>query len=194
MSHDGILSQIIEEHGETLARVREEAAPAILAAGEAIVNALREGNTIFVCGNGGSAADAQHFAAELTGLFQSRHRRALPGIALTVDSSALTSIANDFGYEQVFARQLEGLARPGDVLVGISTSGRSGNVIEAMNRAATLGVVCIGLCGADPSAMAPFGGPVVAIPARTTARVQEMHIMVIHSWCSMVDAAFAGKV
>lgn len=191
MSHDGILSQILEEHGETLSRVREESSAAILAAGEAILNALREGNTIFVCGNGGSAADAQHFAAELTGLFQSRTRRALPGLALTVDTSALTSIANDFGYEHVFARQLEGLARPGDVLVGISTSGRSGNVIEAMNRAAELGVVCIGLCGADPSAMAPFGGPVVTIPTRSTARIQEMHIMVIHTWCAMVDAEFS---
>ncbi len=184
------LDEILAEHEALAQRVRAECAESILAAGSTIVRALAEGNTVFVCGNGGSAADAQHFAAELTGLFLDRKRRALPGIALTTDTSALTSIANDLGFEQVFARQLEGLARAGDILVGITTSGRSRNVITAMERGFGIGVTCIGLCGADGSAMAPFASNVVAIPSTTTARVQEMHILAIHAWCQMVDEAF----
>jgi D-sedoheptulose 7-phosphate isomerase len=188
---DELLQQIMDDHAELLGRVREQSAATITAAGRVILTALEQGNTVFVCGNGGSAADAQHFAAELVGLFDSRRRRALPGIALTVDASALTSISNDFGYEQVFARQLEGLARPGDVLIGITTSGRSKNVLAAMEKAYELGVVGVGLAGADPSALAPYCAEVVSIPHDKTARIQEMHIMVIHAWCKMVDEKFA---
>lgn len=186
------LEQVWADHGELLARTRESSLASIQASGDVIVRALREGNTIFVCGNGGSAADSQHFAAELVGRFEVKNRGALPGIALTVDSSALTAIANDFGYENVFARQLQGLARPGDVLVGITTSGRSGNVLRAMEAAQQLGVIGVGLCGEDGSALASFCEQVVAIPSRQTARIQEMHITVIHSWCAMADAAFGA--
>ena len=187
-----MIDEILEEHGDVLQKMNI-VAPVIRASGEAIIAALREGGTVFACGNGGSAADAQHFCAELVGLFASRKRRALPGLALTVDSSALTSISNDFGYEQVFARQLEGLARPGDVIVGISTSGRSGNVMAALEKGHELGVTGIGLCGGDPSAMAPYCSQVVAIPSRKTARIQEMHILAIHAWCQIIDAEFAEK-
>ncbi len=187
-----MIDEILEEHGDVLQKMNI-VAPVIRASGEAIIAALREGGTVFACGNGGSAADAQHFCAELVGLFASRKRRALPGLALTVDSSALTSISNDFGYEQVFARQLEGLARPGDVIVGISTSGRSGNVMAALEKGHELGVTGIGLCGEDPSAMAPYCSQVVSIPSRKTARIQEMHILAIHAWCQIIDAEFAEK-
>ncbi|MBI1292998.1 SIS domain-containing protein [bacterium] len=164
----------------------------IVAAVEAMIAALEAGGTIFICGNGGSAADAQHFAAELTGRFFIKDRRALPGIALTTDTSALTAIANDYGYHQVFSRQIEALGRPGDVLVGISTSGRSANVLEAMDKAYALGMQCIGLVGNDGSAMAPYSRAVVTVPHRLTARVQEMHITVIHTWCQLIDQHFGS--
>ncbi len=183
MSSNECFEKIIADH-------RAAAEKVVVDAAKAMIDSLNEGGTIFICGNGGSAADSQHFAAELTGLFESRKRKALPGIALTVDTSALTSIANDMGFEYIFSRQLEGLARPGDVLVGITTSGRSKNVLAAMDKAHELGMRCIGLTGEDGSAIAAYGGPVVAIPAANTARVQEMHITVIHTWCSLIEKAF----
>ena len=175
-----------------MAQTRQACSDSIAAAGETLIHALGQGNAVFVCGNGGSAADAQHFAAELVGRFVSKTRRPLPACALTVDSSALTSISNDYGYDQVFARQIEALARPGDILVGISTSGRSGNVLAAMEKAYQLGVTCIGLAGTDGSAMAPYCAQVVAIPHTETARIQEMHITIIHAWCQMVDGQFGS--
>lgn len=185
--------RIYDEHADLLPQVLEQCGTEIDAAGQTIVETLQNGGTIFICGNGGSAGDSQHFAAELVGRFEDKKRGGLPAIALTVDSSALTSISNDFGYEQVFSRQIEALARPGDLLIGISTSGRSGNVLAAMEKAFAIGAQCIGLAGQDRSAMAPFSKHVVSIPSPKTARVQEMHIMVIHAWCGMVDGAFGGS-
>jgi D-sedoheptulose 7-phosphate isomerase len=184
------LEKIFTDHAALVQDTREQCAQSIVAAGDAIIRALAEGNTVFACGNGGSAADAQHFTAELVGRFVSKNRRPLPAVALTTDSSALTSIGNDFGYQQIFARQVEALARPGDILVGISTSGRSANVMAAFEKAHALGVTCIGLAGADGSAMAAYCSQVVAIPHPETARIQEMHITVIHAWCAMVDGVF----
>lgn len=187
------LDALIADHEALVQAVRAEIQPAILAAGQVLVQALGEGATVFACGNGGSAADAQHLCAELIGRFAAKNRRPLPAVALTVDASAMTSISNDFGYQHIFSRQIEGLGRAGDVLVGISTSGRSGNVLAALERAHALGMRCVGLAGADGSAMAPYCEAVVTIPHPQTARVQEMHLLVYHAWCAMVDAVFAGK-
>ena len=185
------VDSIFRTHAELAERTRGECGPTIAAAAATLIGALREGATVFVCGNGGSAADAQHFAAELVGRFLSKTRRPLPAIALTVDTSALTSIGNDFGYQHIFSRQLEALARPGDVLVGLTTSGRSANVLAAMESAYKIGVTGIGLCGSDGSALAPYCTQVIAIPHAETARVQEMHIATIHAWCQLIDEAFA---
>jgi D-sedoheptulose 7-phosphate isomerase len=193
MSHHAAVDALFADHGALVETMRSpELQAPIVAAVEAMIAALEAGGTIFICGNGGSAADAQHFAAELTGRFFIKDRRALPGIALTTDTSALTAIANDYGYHQVFSRQIEALGRPGDVLVGISTSGRSGNVLEAMDKAYALGMHCIGLVGGDSSAMAPYSRAVVTVPHRLTARVQEMHITVIHTWCQIIDQHFGS--
>lgn len=186
------VDSLFRTNAEVAERTRTECGATIAAAAATLIKALGEGATVFVCGNGGSAADAQHLAAELVGRFVSKNRRPLPAIALTVDTSALTSIGNDFGYQQIFARQLEALARPGDVLIGITTSGRSANVLAAMEKAYKLGVTGIGLCGSDGSALAPYCAQVVAIPHPETARVQEMHITTIHAWCQLVDAAFGA--
>jgi D-sedoheptulose 7-phosphate isomerase len=155
-------------------------------AAETIVHALRNGNKALLCGNGGSAADAQHFAAELVGRFE-RDRKALPAIALTTDNSIVTAVANDFGFETIFSRQVEALARPGDVLVGISTSGTSKNVIRAVEAARALGVKSIGLLGRDGGELATLVEIPVVVPHSVTARIQEAHIFLIHYWCSVVE-------
>ncbi len=187
-----IIETWFKAHIGVAERTLSEQAGAIAAAGERIIERLREGATIFICGNGGSAADAQHFAAEIVGNFKRRERAAMPALALTVDSSALTSISNDFGYEQVFSRQLEGLARAGDLVVGITTSGTSKNVVAAFDRAQALGVECIALVGESSAGVAPLCSHIVSIPTSETAKVQEMHIAVIHSWCEMIDLAFTS--
>ena len=164
--------------------------PAVERIGTALCGALAAGQKILICGNGGSAADAQHFAAERVGRFATE-RRALAAIALTVDSSALTSISNDFGYAQVFARQVAGLARAGDVLVGISTSGKSENVIAAMRTARELGVTTIAFTGETRGALHAVCDYEISVPSSTTARIQELHIFVIHCLCAVVDENFA---
>ena len=190
MNHRAAAEAVLANHLKLAQRVLDEELDSIVSAGNALVTALKSGGTVFVCGNGGSAADAQHFAAELVGRFVIKTRRPLPAVALTTDSSALTAISNDHGYQNVFARQIEALGRPGDVLVGISTSGRSHNVLEAMDKAFATGLTCVGLVGQDRSPMAAYGRNVVSIPHPETARVQEMHIMVIHIWCEMIDQEF----
>lgn len=161
------------------------------AIGEALVACLQADGTVFVAGNGGSAADAQHFAAELTGRFVNE-RRPLAGIALTTDTSALTAIANDYGYDEVFARQLGGLARAGDVFVGISTSGNSPNILRALEVAREKGIVTLGLCGRDGGKMREQCDHCLVIDNDVTAHIQEAHIFTIHHWCAMVDAALTG--
>ncbi len=156
---------------------------------QAWVQALTAGNKILFCGNGGSAADAQHLAAELVGRYQ-RDRLALPGLALTVDTSALTAISNDFGFEEVFARQLRGLARAGDVLIGLSTSGNSPNVVKALAQAQEMGVITAAFTGNTPSKMHAFADFVVAVPSDQTNHIQEMHIAIGHWLCEQVDAHY----
>lgn len=157
-------------------------------AGFVITNTISIGSKIFICGNGGSAADAQHFAAELTGRFE-RERRALPAVALTTDTSAITAIGNDYGFEFIFSRQLEALARPGDLLIGISTSGNSGNVLKAVSYAKANQIKTIGLLGRDGGQLAKAVDVAVVVPSERTARIQEMHILIVHIWCEMLDAA-----
>ena len=156
---------------------------------ETAVATLKTGGKILLCGNGGSAADAQHIAAELTGRYKTE-RGALAGIALTTDTSALTAIGNDYGYEFVFSRQLEALGREGDLLIAISTSGNSGNVVKALELARKIGIKTIGLSGRTGGAMNELCELNLAVPSNDTPRIQEMHIMIGHIICQAIDDAF----
>mgnify|MGYP000858219985 FL=1 len=176
-------------------RTLESMGTRIARAAELLAGRLRQGNKILSCGNGGSAADAQHFAAELVNRFEIE-RPGLAAIALTTDSSALTSIANDHAFEQVFARQVQALGRDGDVLLAISTSGNSSNVAAAMDAARQLGMSTIALTGRDGGRVAArLGGEDIEIrvEATATARIQETHILVIHCLCDVVDWLLFGK-
>ena len=152
-----------------------------------IAGSLRQGHKVMFCGNGGSAADAQHFAAELVGKFYLK-RRALPALALTTDTSILSSIGNDISFDQVFSRQVEALARKSDVLVCISTSGRSTNVVAAARLARRTGVRVIALTGANRRQLSPISDIVISVPSTDTPRVQEIHTLVGHILCQMVEA------
>ena len=156
---------------------------------ETAVATLKAGGKILLCGNGGSAADAQHIAAELTGRYKTE-RGALAGIALTTDTSALTAIGNDYGYEFVFSRQLEALGREGDLLIAISTSGNSGNVAKALELARKIGIKTIGLSGRTGGAMNELCELNLVVPSNDTPRIQEMHIMIGHIICQAIDDAF----
>ena len=167
-------------------RVQREGRAAISAAADALLTALRAGRKVLVCGNGGSAADSQHFAAELVGRF-TRERRAWPALALTTDTSALTAIGNDRGFDHVFARQVEALGQPGDVLVGISTSGGSLNVAAAVEAARSRGLFTIGLTGRDGGALGRAVDVHLNVPSPSTARIQEVHITLLHVLCDLVE-------
>lgn len=156
---------------------------------EMVVQTLKNGGKVLFCGNGGSAADAQHLAAELTGRYKSE-RNALAGIALTTDTSALTAIGNDYGYDMVFQRQLCAIASRSDLLVAISTSGNSKNVLNAINSARNIGVATLGLSGRDGGAMNQICDLNLVIASNDTARIQEMHILIGHIICQAVDNAF----
>jgi D-sedoheptulose 7-phosphate isomerase len=159
-----------------------------------MAEALRQGGKALACGNGGSAADAQHFAAELVNRFE-RERAPLAGLALTTDSSALTSIANDYGYEQVFEKQLRALGRRGDVLLAISTSGNSASVLAAMRAARELGVAVVALTGNGGGKMAALlgeGDVHICVPHERTMRIQEVHLLALHCLCDGVDAQLFG--
>jgi len=184
------------EEGIELRRRMADTLPAeLVKAGQAMAQALRSGRKILSCGNGGSAADSQHFAAEMVGRFE-RERPGMPAISLTVDTSALTAIANDYDYDRVFSRQVEALGQAGDVLLGISTSGNSKNVIEAMMAAQAKGMAVVALTGRDGGAMAKMLRPQdfhlnVAHPR--TMRVQEVHLLCIHGLCEVIDNVIHGE-
>ncbi|MFA6086176.1 SIS domain-containing protein [Mucilaginibacter sp.] len=156
---------------------------------ELIRDTITNGNKVYLAGNGGSAADAQHIAAELTGRFL-KERKPLPGIALTTDTSAITAIANDYGYEYVFSRQLEALAQPGDLFIGISTSGNSPGILNAFRTAQMVNCKTLGLSGRDGGQMTSLCDLNIIIPSTTTARIQEMHILIGHILCKAVDELF----
>ncbi|HUP91796.1 MAG TPA: phosphoheptose isomerase [Solimonas sp.] len=189
------IEQRIRGHFEASVRTHQDTLSASLAAivraSQRLVECLKAGNKVLVCGNGGSAADAQHFAAELTGRYE-RERPGLPGIALTTDTSALTAIANDYSYEVVFSKQVQALGRAGDVLIAISTSGNSGNVLKAMEAAHALGLGVIAMTGKDGGRMAKaLKGADVELrsASQVTARIQETHILMLHCLCDAIDEA-----
>jgi D-sedoheptulose 7-phosphate isomerase len=180
------LTKSLQEHLETLEALKRSCLVEIQESGQMICEALTGDRKILICGNGGSAADAQHIAAELVGCYE-KQRRSWPAVALTTDTSALTAISNDLGYEQVFARQVAGLAQAGDVLVAISTSGKSKNVLRAAEAARERGCKTIALTGATADPLGSLCDITVAVPSTRTARVQEAHITIGHLWCEMVD-------
>jgi D-sedoheptulose 7-phosphate isomerase len=180
------LTNSLQEHLATIQNLLDSALPEIQRSGQMICEALSSGRKVMLCGNGGSAADAQHIAAELVGCYE-KQRRSWPAIALTTDTSALTAVSNDFGYEQVFARQVAGLAQAGDVLIAISTSGKSKNVLRAAERARELSCKSIALTGATAHPLGSLCDVAVAVPSSRTSRVQEAHITIGHLWCEMVD-------
>ncbi|SRR6266581_467794 len=167
-------------------RFFEANAGLLVAAGRRIAERLRDGGKVLAFGNGGSAADAQHLAGELVGRFL-RDRAALSAIALTTDSSVTTAIANDTGYDAIFRRQVEAHGRPGDVAVGITTSGRSPNVVEALQLARERGLVTVGLTGGGGGRLAGAVDYLIDVPHRETARIQEVHVMVVHILCQIVE-------
>jgi len=154
-----------------------------------ILKALNEGKKILFCGNGGSAADSQHIAAEFIGRFK-KERKSLPAIALTTDTSILTAIGNDYGFDQIFSRQIEGIANEGDILIGISTSGNSKNVIEAFNMAKSKNIVTVSFTGNDGGALGGLADFHINVPSNNTARVQESHICIAHIICELVENNF----
>ena len=179
---DRAFSDTIAAHG----RVQRESPGVIFAAADALLTALRAGRKVLACGNGGSAADCQHFVAELVGRF-TRERRAWPALALTTDTSILTAIGNDYGFDRVFARQVEAHGQPGDVLIGISTSGGSPNVLAAVETARARGLVTIGLTGRDGGALGRGVDIHLNVPSPSTARTQEVHGTILHVLCDLVE-------
>jgi len=183
--HEDKIKAIWNEHLE-VARALPHLAPDVAKAAEMIRASLAAGGKLLLAGNGGSAADAQHIAAELTGRFL-RERKPLPAIALHANSSALTAIGNDYGYEQVFARELAAHARPGDVLLAISTSGGSKNILRAIEEAREKKVAVIGMTGESGGAMRTACDLCLCVPSKSTARIQEMHIMIGHTICELLE-------
>ncbi len=183
-----VLSEL-NDHQAIMEKVIREIAGDISAGCELISSVIGLKNKIYLAGNGGSAADAQHIAVELTGRFV-KERKPLPGIALTTDTSAITAIANDYGYDQIFSRQLEALAQPGDLFVGISTSGNSQSILNALLSAKELGCKTLGLSGKGGGLMTELCDINIVVPSGTTARIQEVHILIGHILCTAVDSLF----
>jgi D-sedoheptulose 7-phosphate isomerase len=182
------LAESLQEHLRAMQSLLDSKLGEIETTGRVIWDALNAGNKILLCGNGGSAADAQHIAAELVGRYE-QQRRAFPAISLTTDTSALTAVSNDYGYEGVFARQVEALAAAGDVLIAISTSGKSPSVIKAADQARSMGCKTIALTGCTGEPLASHCDFLMLVPSNRTSRVQEAHITIGHLWCEMVDRA-----
>ena len=185
--------RLLNEHLDSAERARALLAPAATLA-EAAISVLRAGGKLLLCGNGGSAADSQHIATELTVRFE-LDRQALPAISLTTDSSALTATGNDLGFDQIFSRQVAALGRKGDLLIGLTTSGNSTNVIAALKMAREQGLATACLTGREGGAIAKDGlaDHCLIVPSDNTARIQEVHIFIGHLLCAAIDAAFVGK-
>lgn len=175
-------------HLEAFEAANEALPSVIVKIATALNECLKKGGKILICGNGGSAADAQHFAAELSGRYK-KERKSLAAVALTTDTSALTAIGNDYGFDFVFSRQVAALGRKGDVLVGISTSGNSQNVIEAFKIARENDLLCVALSGKNGGKMREICDINLIVPSADTPRIQEMHILSIHSICQLIDDA-----
>lgn len=181
-----VVSFSLDQHRKVFDDVVAGLKGSIQECGELILQTVRERKKILICGNGGSAADAQHIAAEFVGRYETE-RKALPAIALTTDTSALTALANDYSFDRIFARQVEALASEGDLLIGISTSGNSPNVIAAVMEARQQGCRVIGMTGSKGKKLASLSDASLMVPSERTARIQEVHITVAHIWCELVD-------
>ncbi|HEY6009811.1 MAG TPA: D-sedoheptulose 7-phosphate isomerase [Geobacteraceae bacterium] len=191
--HDAITAQL-QGHTRVMTAIEGELVGRIAAVVELLVTALREGRKLLIMGNGGSAADAQHFAAEIVGRFR-MERRALPAVALTTDTSILTAVGNDYGFDLIFRRQVEALAAAGDVVIGISTSGNSTNVRNALLAAAERDCRTVGLLGGDGGSIREIVELDLTVPSRETPRIQEGHVTIIHILCDLVEQRlFAREV
>lgn len=188
----GTAQRSLDQHLETFNSLIRDCSTQIDECAAIIVDTVKRGNKILICGNGGSAADAQHIAAEFVGRYETE-RRALPAIALTTDTSALTALANDYDFERVFSRQVDALAADGDCLIGISTSGNSPNVIAAVMAARRKGCRIIGMTGANGKKLSALCDAALMVPSERTARIQEAHITVAHIWCEIVDETIAQE-
>lgn len=184
--YQNLIRQSLQEGIELRQRMLE-LSQAIETGGQLLVEALASGGRLFFCGNGGSAADCQHIAAELVGRFEMENQ--LPALALTTDTSILTSVGNDFGYDQIYVRQLRALGRKGDCLVAISTSGNSPNIVRAVEAAGALGMTTVGLAGGQGGQLAHLCTHTLVVPSARTCRIQEIHISVGHIWCEMIEEA-----
>jgi D-sedoheptulose 7-phosphate isomerase len=181
------IKNLVEEHFG-LKTIALENMPQIERAANLLLECLRKNGKVLVCGNGGSAADSQHFAAELVGRFQ-KERKGLACVALTTDSSIMTSVSNDYGFERVFERQVEALSNPGDVVIGITTSGNSKNILRAIEKAKQLKGKTILLNGRDGGFLKGKADVEILVPAQNTARIQEMHILILHVLCDLVEGS-----
>jgi D-sedoheptulose 7-phosphate isomerase len=184
---------IFEESANLKKEFVYEYAEDIVNLGILIGKRLKLGNKLLICGNGGSAADSQHFAAEVVGRFE-KERKGFSAIALTTDTSALTAIGNDYGFDRVFSRQVEALGQKGDILIGISTSGNSKNVIEAVRVAKGLGIFTVGLLGKDGGQLKDLVDKAFIVRSNNTARIQEVHITLIHAICRVLDLCLTGEI
>ena len=185
----GRIREALETHKTLVAEFEQSAISVVTAAAEAIVQAFRNGGTLYLCGNGGSAADAQHIAGEMVGRFRTE-RRALPAVALSTDTSVLTCVANDYSYEDVFARQVEAQVKPGDILWGLSTSGASPNVVKAAEVAKRQGARIIAFTGKRDSKLQRLADICLCADAKETARSQEVHQLAYHIICDLVEQCF----
>jgi D-sedoheptulose 7-phosphate isomerase len=182
----------VREHIAVMTDLMEHRSDDISKASNLLISTFVSGSKVLICGNGGSAADAQHLAAEFVGRYE-LERRSLPAIALTTDTSALTAISNDYGYDNVFERQVTGLANKGDCLIAISTSGNSANVISAVMAARSLGCSVIGMTGQNGKKLASLCDVSILVPSGRTARIQEAHITIAHIWCEVIDKIFTTE-
>jgi D-sedoheptulose 7-phosphate isomerase len=192
LDRTGLFEREFDEHARVVQRARGELARRFDAVTGLCAEALRSGHKLLFFGNGGSAADAQHFAAELVVRYR-RNRRALPAVALTTDSSILTAGGNDLGFDQIFARQIEALGRPGDVAVGSSTSGKSPNVLRAFAVARKMGLRTVALTGSDGGGLAESVDELLVVPSTTTARIQEVHLLIGHLLCEALELELATE-
>tara|TARA_B100000768_G_scaffold170489_1_gene176925 strand:+ start:84 stop:656 length:573 start_codon:yes stop_codon:yes gene_type:complete len=181
-----VIKKNLSSHLEIINKILETNVSLIELFGNLLSSCLEKNGTIFLCGNGGSASDSQHIAAELVGKFK-KERRALKSIALTTDSSILTSVGNDYGFKEIFSRQLEALATSGDIVIGISTSGNSENIIRAFEVAKNMGVTTLSLTGRDGGKLKDFSDHCLTVPSESTARIQEAHILIGHILCDLIE-------
>jgi D-sedoheptulose 7-phosphate isomerase len=183
----------IEDHIRVLKEFKDINLKSLDQISKKIVDKIKKGKNILIFGNGGSSAEAQHFSGEILGRFENHNRRALNAICLTTDSATLTAVANDFGFEHVFARQIEGLAKPGDILFGISTSGKSKNILNGFKTGRLIGTYNILLTGEITKKKNSLVDHSISVPSKSTAIIQEIHLIIIHHICRALDKGFFNK-